>query len=416
MKKVCLADLLIIGFFIGVFVFIRSVNFAQHQIFTQDSASDAINALEIWRNKKLVLLGPPISFRMGARHVFQGSITYYFLLIFLLLGRFDPLLSSYLFMLFCSLMTVPLYFGVKLLLNKKSAIVLLCLYSLFPFYINHTVFFWNPNFQFSLLPILILFMGLYQLYKKPLFIFLIGLVCGILLLFHYQFILIIVGLFMFYFLIKKERLNKMPIFIGGLILGFLPTIIFEIRNNFYNLKTFLYFLQNFHQVFLANRKELNFYYFLSPSIFIFILSLSLIYIRITKFHLCLFFIILLTVATFNYILRPWTQSGKQICLEYLDELKVYSIIKGQKYQNFNVSSPTYDNVAVAQKYFLRRDNIKIDFDNYYKNKYLYIINPDENFNQYEAYEIKTFTPSKIIRKWKINNKYNLYLLERLHNN
>lgn len=191
-------DWVIIFFLILTAVFVRSIHFPYHLNFSTDQASHAARSLEIFRNKEFTLIGPSISFNFIGRELFTGSIFYYFQLIFLLLGNFDPFVSSYFYMLFSALMIIPLYFGVKMLSGKNSAIFLSILYSLLPFYIDFSRFLWNPNFQFSLTPILILFIGLFAKYKKSIYLFLAGLTSGILLLFHYQYFVIILGLIVYY--------------------------------------------------------------------------------------------------------------------------------------------------------------------------------------------------------------------------
>src|SRR3990167_2234394 len=126
----------IVIFLILVNILIRSVNYSEHLNFSFDQACTSTRALEIWRNKEMTLVGPGSSIVTGGKQILQGSINYYFLLIFLLLGNFDPTISSYIFMLFSAFMLIPLYYGLKLLLNDKVAVLISIIYSLFPLYID----------------------------------------------------------------------------------------------------------------------------------------------------------------------------------------------------------------------------------------------------------------------------------------
>src|SRR4030066_40777 len=90
---------------------------------------------KIWKNKEITLVGPGSSIVVRGKQILQGSINYYYNLIFLLLGKFDPIISSYLFMLFAAIMTIPLFYGVGFLVNQKTAVFVLVIYSLFPLYI-----------------------------------------------------------------------------------------------------------------------------------------------------------------------------------------------------------------------------------------------------------------------------------------
>jgi len=197
--------IIILLFFISLFIIIRSINFIYHLNWSGDQASFAIEALRIFRTKSLTLIGPQISANLEGRFVFQGPAIYYMLLIFLILGKFDPVISSYLFMIFCSLMILPLFYGVKKLTNEKVAWLMIIIYSFIPYYINYTRFIWNSTFLLSLLPILIWLMGKYQENKKTVYLFVIAFWLGLLLQFHYQFIIVIAGIFSYYFLFKKIK-------------------------------------------------------------------------------------------------------------------------------------------------------------------------------------------------------------------
>src|SRR3989344_5057007 len=141
----------IVIFLILVNILIRSVNYSEHLNFSFDQAWTSTRALEIWRNKEMTLVGPGSSIVTGGKQILQGSINYYFLLVFLLLGNFEPLISSYLFMIFTALMIIPLFYGVKLLFNQKAAILIISLYSLLPLYIDFSSFFYDwCNFAVSL--------------------------------------------------------------------------------------------------------------------------------------------------------------------------------------------------------------------------------------------------------------------------
>src|SRR3989344_8412210 len=176
---------IIILFFIALFIFIRSINFSQHLNFSFDQAWGATRVLEIWENKEFTLVGPGSSIVINGKQILQGSINYYFYLIFLLLGNFDPIISSYLFMLFAAVMAIPLFYGMGFLVNQKTAVFVLVIYSLLPLYIDFTRFFFGPNYQFTLVPLLVYFMGLYRKRKKAIYLLLVFFMIGILSQFHY---------------------------------------------------------------------------------------------------------------------------------------------------------------------------------------------------------------------------------------
>jgi len=413
-KNLFKKDGIIIIIFILIFIFIRSINFQYHLNFSSDQASSSLKALDLWDKKEITLIGPSISFKYIGRELFTSSISYYYQLLFLLISNFNPVYSSYVFMLFSAFMLFPLYYGVKFLINKSSAITILIIYTLFPYYIDYTRFFWNPNFQLTLTPILIFFMGFYSKKNKDIYLFLLAFTAGLLMLFHYQYVPIIIGLLFYYFVIKKINLKKVLIFLSGVVLGFSPIILFELRNNFYNFQTLLLYIENINQVFKVKNNVFANYYFLSIYLFILILIINLIKKYITNKKAVFFTVTLIIIDLFIYGRTPRHAFGMADNWNYLYEEKVYKIIRNENVTNYNVVNLGYDTVAVVQKYLHRKDGIKFNYEDYYNNKYLFVVSKDNNFMRNPAYEVNTFKPSKIVKNWEINNIYKLYLLERVN--
>lgn len=403
-------EVIVLILFTILFILIRSIHFPLFVNFSHDPALFSIEALSIDREKFIRLLGPPISINFEGRYVFQGPAVYYFQLLFLKLGNFDPLISSYLFMIFSAVMILPLYYGVKLLINKRVALALVIIYSLLPYFINYTRFLWNPNFQLSLSPVFILLLGLFKHKKNKLFFLLISIFMGFLLQFHYQFIIITIGLFIYYFFILKIKSFYLIIFISGFLIGFFPLVLFEIRNNFYNIQTIILYFNNPKTSQSINLSEAPHYY-LSLSMFLFVTFFSF-FSRLNRLFLLTLFMILFLWSLILYIPKP-AQSFRTVKnWNYPNEEKVYKIIKEQNLSNFNIVNLSYDTLAAVQKYFLKRDSYNIDFDNYHDNKFLYVVNSDANFMNNPAYEVNTFKPSSIIKQWPVNDFYTLYLLKR----
>jgi hypothetical protein len=396
-------------------IFVRSLHYPSSFNFSAEQAMAGIRSMEIWRNKELVLIGPEISFQYLGRNLFQGSITYYFQLLFLLPAKFNPLIASYLFTVFSSIMVIPLYYGVKLLhKNKSSAFFVSTVYLFLPFYIYYTHFFWNPNFQFALTPLLVLSMGLFAKYKNKWYFFAISFLAGLLLLFHYQYAIIIAGLFVFYFFIKKVPVWYSVIFVAGFVCGFSPLLIFELRNHFYNLQTILLYIQHWDKVIgKGGGSSLSNHYILTSSLFVFI-ALTYVGKKWLSIKIQIVTGILLFIcALVLYGPVPKHAFGMADNWNYTYEEKAYAIIRSQSVIGYNIVNEGYDTLARVQKYLLKRDNVQLDYDDYYKNKYLYVISNRPNYMEESAYEVNTFKPSKLVKKWKLNHYFNLYLMERL---
>ncbi len=406
-KKIALLSILFVSFLL-----VRTLRFNELFTFVYDQASFSITALEIFQSHKIQLIGPSVSFKLFGREVFQGGLIYYFQLLFLLLGNFDPKLATYLFIIFSGLMIFPLYYGVKLLINEKAAIFMVVLYSFLPFYVHSTMSLWNPYFQFALTPLLILFLGLFHKNPKKLTFLIISFLSGALFQFHYQYVLIITGLLIYYFGIRKLNIQYLLVFLLGLIIGYSPLIIFEFRNNFYNTRTIILFVTHLRQILgTGGYAAFNLYYLLSISFFVFLITAYILRNKLYNVGLFIIFSALLLWSINIFIVNPQREDVSKYW-SYSDELKVYKIIRHNSIRRYNIAS-FYDTQATTQKYFLKKDKISIEFNNYQTNPYLYVIYPNnQDFRNNNAYELNTFKPSTIVKTYIINSHYNLYLVKR----
>lgn len=408
-------ELPLILFFILVFILVRSIHFPERLDFSTDQATSSAAVLEMVRNHDPVLIGPRFTLEYKARYMFFGPLPYYFQTPFMVMGGFDPIPSSYLFMLFASLMLMPLYFGTKYLINKKAALLFCTGYSLLPFFVNYSGFLWNPNFQFILLPVLVWLMGRFKKFSTNLNFFWVSLVLGMLLEFHFIFIFIILGFVIFYFCVIKVGWKKLILFILGLVLGMSPLILFDLRNDFYETKTVLIFIRHWREV-LPSPGSVSSgdpHYFLPFAFFAVLLIIYFLrrYISYTLVIGC--FGILVVWCLVLYLPTPTHGYGMVADWSYLDEEKAHQIIKAKNVKNFNVVNLGYDTIAEVQKYLLKEDNIVINYYDYWYNDYLYIISDRQEFLNDPAYEVKNINPGQVIQKWDINDRYKLYLVEKI---
>ncbi|MEK7523295.1 MAG: glycosyltransferase family 39 protein, partial [Patescibacteria group bacterium] len=241
MKKIFQNKFLVFILLIILFIAIRSLHFVPALNFSFDQGNGFTRILEMWKNKEITLVGPGSSISADNKLLLQGSILYYFTLIFAVPGKFDPIVSSYIFMIFSSFGIIPLYSGMKKLANQKAALLMVILYTLLPMFIDYTRFFFGPSFLIPLSTILIYLMGIYKVKPKNIYLFFIFAYTGILMQFHYQVVIVLILLFFYYLLKLHIRKHWIPasagmtilIMIGGFCVGFSPMILFELKNQFY---------------------------------------------------------------------------------------------------------------------------------------------------------------------------------------
>lgn len=401
---------LILALWVLIFVLIRSMHFTAGLNFSQDQANDSLRGLELLRENKITLIGTHTGYNYHGRLLFQGPLFIYTYMAYNLLGRFDPIVSSYVFMLTGALSIIPLYFGMKRLTNQFAALLSVVIYSLVPYYINYTKFMWNPNFQFVFTPILIYVFSRYYVGQSIRWLFATSVLAGALLQYHYQFVVIIAALGI-YTMMQKSWLRNLIVFIAGQAIGFSPVILFELRHDFYNLRTIAIYLQHFNEVFFSNSSApISPHFFLSISFVAICVGLISLKKLVHKSSVIIAIILLLPFSA-QYLNTPDRMYNSTTQWRLEDELKVYSIIRNFDLRDINVSHLDYDNEAVVQKYFLTRD-YKMFHNDYYTNRYLFAVSKTNRLSSYKAYEITSFSPRSIVESWPISQLYTLYLLER----
>lgn len=241
LKKFLLKNLFLL-IIISLSLFFYLYNLKYTYFFSGDMARDTLASLRILKNKEITVIGPPLSFgQYGTREIYFSSLTYYMGALGLLLTQrsvFGPIYVN------TFLMIIGIIFFYKLCLlyfkSNKKAFFATFLFSLSPPIVAHLRFFWNPNFLISISPIFWYFYYRCLTDKKyhRLNWFLTGIFAGILFLFHY-FVLPVI-LLAYLILIKKHGIKKFIPTIFGLLISVSPLILFEIKNKFYLVNALIF--------------------------------------------------------------------------------------------------------------------------------------------------------------------------------
>lgn len=197
----------------------------------------------------LTLLGPTAS--VGG--FFLGPIYYYFMAPFLLLFNYNPVGPAVMVALVGVATVLLVYIVSKEFFSYNAAIAVALLYAVSPLVILYSRSSWNPN----VVPFFTLLM-MYAMYKAVvknswrLFIF-VGFLFGILLQLHYlaTFLGLAVALYIgVTSLIDKSKkiaaakqiIIRYLLFSAGVIMGWIPFLLFELRHNFPNLTSIFRFV------------------------------------------------------------------------------------------------------------------------------------------------------------------------------
>jgi len=286
-------ELLFLIVILTVGAFLRFYHLEQFANFLADQGRDAIIIKRIATFEHFTAIGAPTS--IG--HIFLGPFYYYFIAPWFWLFNFQPVGLVFGVSFFSTVYLCTNYFIIKELIGKKAALISTLLLAFSTTLIEFSRFSWNPN----LLPFFA-FLTYYFLYKglkeKRLFLFLVfGFLLSFSIQLHYLALFLILPS-VIYFLIHffKDKKNYRFFIIAALfslftfILGSSPLIIFDLKHQFLNTKSFIAFFQSPDRIatnkldnFLLTFNYLNKYVFnltipmIVTNLFLLIISIFILY-------------------------------------------------------------------------------------------------------------------------------------------
>lgn len=219
--------------------FLRLYKIREFATFLGDQGRDAVIIKRLITFEHFPALGAPSSIGQ----IFLGPFYYYLVSPFLLLFNFDPVGLSVGVALMSIIGIVLTYYVVKEEINTSTAIILLLFITFSYPLIELARFSWNPN----LLPFFSFFTlySYYRLLKKPSLLWagLFGAIFSFATQLHHLAVLLVVPVFittLLYFFEDKKKilghLKYVAIAIGSFIVFYAPLILFDIKNNFLNIK------------------------------------------------------------------------------------------------------------------------------------------------------------------------------------
>lgn len=219
----CWAKLLLFILFFIILVFTRIYNLEHTARFIWDESSDLVRMHQLYVDKTVTLIGP---IDETGTKVF-GSLTYYMLLPFVIVGNFDPVSPVY-GAAFWGVLTILLLLYLTKKLNQKL-IIFIAILSLVWFPLLQTSrWAWNPN----LIPFWVALSFIFYLRDKWWSMFLSGLFLGLTFHHHYYSIYTIgvFSLIVNILFLRKKQLSKLFFFDFGVVMAFIPFVIFDLRH------------------------------------------------------------------------------------------------------------------------------------------------------------------------------------------
>ncbi|MBI2464631.1 glycosyltransferase family 39 protein [Candidatus Shapirobacteria bacterium] len=410
--------LFFIGFFLIsiLYLFLRLWQLPQKLDFRLDQAFFLTESKSTIESSTPRLLGPPTSKIFEGRSFYVGSNYYYLLGVIGHLNSWDPLAITIFFIIFEFIFYLLFIYFLRQKFGITSSLLVFWFIAVSPYLVAHSRFFWNPH---MLIPLSII--ALYSLEKyiathKYIFLILASFAWGLAFSCHYSPIFWL-PIFI-YFLIKSKLFINPPvrqaglksylIILLGIFIGDLPFFIFELRHQFYNLRTFFFVYS--HSI---ESGGLTSHYFIFPLLVFTFYFLFLFF----SHRLVLISSFLFLVTTYQFYLYPHYPSlGAVAGWDYPTQVRVADYISKNCPSNFNVAATIQGDTRFYDlRFLLEKNNCHPDsVDAYPTSKTLFLVSPHDRSPEAETvWEVDSLRPFTITSKTKLNDFLDLYFLTRL---
>ena len=415
--KFLIIVILIIGIIIRFYRLPDLTSFSYEQALALESAGQMV------QTGKISLVGVEYFIRQtSAGHSFFNSAFYLYpiSLVQLIFGH-DPIYQALLFSLLNIFAGWVLYYLASKYLGKRIGLYTLVIFMFSPTMVDISRTVWHIYLliPITVLSLFFLFRSYYE--TKPLNLILLGFFLGLGFGIHISFILgVAIGLALsFYYLFLMRKIKLFGLLLFGVLLGNFPMIIFDLRHNFYNLRTMITFLMET----LSNHQSgfsFEYYHFLYLLVPLYLLAAILM----KKFFipktagLLLILYVLISYQGFHLGDKYPAGMPKGTSLNIIK--KISSIIAADAPGKYEVAS-IIDGETRAEniRYLLKYVNKKTPMgsDQYPNADILYVVSyTDQEPLTKSVYEIDSLKPAKIDNTWQINDLIKLTKIGRTKTN
>lgn len=415
----------LLGLLVVVTVIFVGVRWFSYDSLSTCSTDQGLHLLETWkmdREGKIPLIGPPSSFSVNGRAFFFGPVTYYLGWIALKVGGWQQASVASLLTLL-QLVSVGAVLWVLAQQGKaKTGLLFALVFALMPLTVHYSRFYWNPNFMLPVASLVLATLLAYEDKSKnsKLLSFLLGLWIGLGLQFHYNFLMVMP--LVWYWLMRRRLINVWlwVYLIPGLVLGLLPLVVFDLRHEFYNLRTVELMLtsgQGDKSIVgvLVNPPE---YYWLPLAAFA-AYGLAVV-TRALMGKQWVFGVGVLSVAMAVWYVGSLPKQGTGYLMpdnwtcESMEKMKDIVVEEGKERFNL-IDVYTGDSRAMYLRALLTLEgHAPMEVDEYPIADYVYIYTklPAEQVINMGMWETEAMRPATLVGKWQIEKEVWLYLFKR----
>jgi len=384
--------------------------------FRLDQGIHLLETKQMFDSKKISLVGPMVTSKsfMG-RNFFIGANYYYVLGMVGLIGRWNPLTITIMFILLELVFYLFFIEFIKRKFNLFWAFLTFIFIAVSPYLVIHSRFFWNPHLLIPLSILVLLISEKYLLRKNIKYLFLMAFFWGFAFACHYS--AVFWGLFFIWILFKSKQFKKIKnylIILLGFSLGDLPWFVFELRHSFYNIKTLFYIFTH-----SSTGGELTSHYFVF-SLLIFIIWFLLLGLsklkNKNKASLILIIVLIFGFLIQNKLFANYAPLDSISGWNYNEQQQVVNlIVKDGCPKNFNVAATVQgDTRAYDLRYLLNLKGCEpMGVEEYPKAEKLFLVAPKDRLPETETvWEVTSLGKFKIDQKINLNSSVVFYELEK----
>jgi hypothetical protein len=288
--------------------------------------------------KKFSLLGLPNlqRFTSSGHVLYSGSLFNYTLVPLLVLFRNDPYPITILNAGLLLATGAVLWWVTKYIRDEKTAFLTTFLFIFNCFIIYHSTFIWILNYLPLVGALSILFLTKFRHHLlAPL---VLGILAGVGFNLQYLFLPTALLVFIYLLLTTKKRVQTAGLFLLGAVLGNLPMVIFDLKNQGYHLQTLLTYIKE--TSFSPGQSKISYYHFLHlwPAFaLVGAIALTKIFAR-SRYIAAAILIAYLTLNLLSPYVNFFGPVGMPKGMTYQNYVDAAQVIAQNQPSNFNVTS------------------------------------------------------------------------------
>jgi hypothetical protein len=404
-----------VGVLMIIYLFLRLNKFEERTTYHLDQGLHLLESWEMVTNKDIRLIGPMVSSKTFMDRGFFIGPQYYYVLAFLgIITKWNPIAIDVI------LLVIELGFilyWVNWIRKKYGVTEALMVFGILTFsryFIIHSRFFWNPHFLLPLGIMAVIILDKYIKNNKIKYLLGFGFLWGLAFGFHYS--AVFLGIPLLTILIKNKKLWNKNTFIYlpiGFILGDLPWFIFEIKHNFYNIRTVLWVMSQ-----STGGGKMEPHYFIYPLVVFGLLGLVVLINKIKKNKILASLILVIGISWLQVkLINDPIPLGHPIGWNYLIQKEVVNkILVNGCPKNFNIASTVSgDTRSYDLRFLLTRKGCEpMGVEEYPKAEKLFLVAPVDRPPEIETvWEVSSLGKFKVKREENLSKKIKFYELEKI---